>query len=414
LQLDDETANSAVDVVTEGPGSVERLVRRVKNLGCVWKEGNGSWHITEDVRPHLVDRLYKELPETTIISVRERLAESAEARANRSIPDSQIGVYSQLLAKFEAAYQRLFIPKSSSSGAKELAELWQQAPSEVGRTLARSVDHLAGEFEARVGYLPDEVLFLRGIAAQDRKDVPSQEECFGEVWKRGCAGSHDYVHAQASNFYALLIQHRDPETAERALRDSIEWTEAAHERGLIYQNLGDLLARKVDAWDQAEHAYIESLKLLHESQHKMRVNSSLNNLLARNPHGQRERAQDYVTETARRSEQQREHAQDYTTGVGTQRPTYTEQYSYASQAEVNGGQQRINGELCRVDWKLVQALRAVNRLLATLRPDVDRELLEEVEQAVEAADRVSMRVADIKPPGCAPELRDEDVSKLTH
>src|SRR5215218_738455 len=81
LQLDDETACEAVELVANTNGSTRTLVRRVKRLGCVWKDWNGHWHVSDDVRRDLLDRLYQELPETTIVKLRERLAQKAELRA---------------------------------------------------------------------------------------------------------------------------------------------------------------------------------------------------------------------------------------------------------------------------------------------------------------------------------------------
>jgi hypothetical protein len=79
------------------------------------------------------------------------------------------------------------------------------------------------------------------------------------------------------------------------------------------------------------------------------------------------------------------------------------EYSY----EIYHGQQRINGELCRVDWKLIKALRMIHEILATLRPPVRDQLLEALKAAIEDADLTSSKVASIKPPGCDPENRED-------
>ena len=76
--------------------------------------------------------------------------------------------------------------------------------------------------------------------------------------------------------------------------------------------------------------------------------------------------------------------------------------------EIYYGQRRINGELCRVDWKLIQALKTIYEILATLRPPVRDQLLEALKGAIEDADRTSANVASIKPPGCDPENREDD------
>ena len=49
------------------------------------------------------------------------------------------------------------------------------------------------------------------------------------------------------------------------------------------------------------------------------------------------------------------------------------EYTYTY--EIYHGQQRINGELCRVDWKLIKALKAIYEILATLHPPVRDQLL---------------------------------------
>lgn len=71
------------------------------------------------------------------------------------------------------------------------------------------------------------------------------------------------------------------------------------------------------------------------------------------------------------------------------------------------GQKRINGELCRVDWKLIRALNAIYEVLATMHPPVRDHLLEALRQAIDDADLTSGKVASIKPPGCDPENRED-------
>lgn len=81
------------------------------------------------------------------------------------------------------------------------------------------------------------------------------------------------------------------------------------------------------------------------------------------------------------------------------------EYTYTY--EIYHGQQRINGELCRVDWKLIKALKAIYEILATLHPPVRDQLLAGLKAAIEEADVTSGKVASIKPPGCDPENREE-------
>jgi hypothetical protein len=71
------------------------------------------------------------------------------------------------------------------------------------------------------------------------------------------------------------------------------------------------------------------------------------------------------------------------------------------------GQQRINGELCRVDWKIIKVLRLIKDTLTAMHPPVSRNLLNEIQRAIDEADSVSDGVADIKPPGCIPDIRQD-------
>jgi len=136
LQLDDETACEAVELVAQSNGSSRALMRRVKKLGCVWKEWNGMWHVSEDVRSGLFE-LLEELPEDTIRELRGHLAQKADARAAALIDATdQFGAHQKLQARFEAAYQRLLIPKDSEKGANELAELWRESPRSAGRRMS--------------------------------------------------------------------------------------------------------------------------------------------------------------------------------------------------------------------------------------------------------------------------------------
>ena len=75
--------------------------------------------------------------------------------------------------------------------------------------------------------------------------------------------------------------------------------------------------------------------------------------------------------------------------------------------EIYEGQKKINGQLCRVDWKLIEALRAVKVILEQSRPPLPPDLLEDLQRKIEAANYVSRKVAEIKPPGCEPEIRED-------
>lgn len=169
LQLDDDTACEAVDLVAPASGSTYELVRRVKELGCVWKEWNGFWHVSEDVRRDLCDQLYEELPGPAIERLHELFAKNADYRAYQITFNDKDSAHERMLAKFEAAYHRVLIPAQHQKGASDLMELWQQLPSSTGDTLALAVDYLADELHQRLGRLPEAVVFLRDIAARARE-----------------------------------------------------------------------------------------------------------------------------------------------------------------------------------------------------------------------------------------------------
>jgi hypothetical protein len=76
------------------------------------------------------------------------------------------------------------------------------------------------------------------------------------------------------------------------------------------------------------------------------------------------------------------------------------------------GQKKINGGLCRVDWSLVEALKAVSAALAQLaasQPAPSDQVaaldLSALNHWIAEADRISAGVADIIPPGCLPRDR---------
>ena len=65
-----------------------------------------------------------------------------------------------------------------------------------------------------------------------------------------------------------------------------------------------------------------------------------------------------------------------------------------TQEETNEGQQKINGELCRVNWRVIEALRQIQ---GALPPNAA------LSRAIDEAEAIGARVAEIKPPGCIPE-----------
>jgi tetratricopeptide (TPR) repeat protein len=279
LRLDDEAAHAAIELVAQSNGSTKDLLRRVKNLGCVWREWDGSWYVAEDVRPYLLDRLHEDVPEATVVRLRARIAANADAHAERLPPDGQVTSHDKLLSKFEAAYQRVFIPEQSEEGAARLAEIWQHSPPAEKRATERAVDYLAYEFDRRLRRLPDEVIFLRGMAARSRGDKEGEEKYFGEVWGRG---RHGYIYAVAAHLYGLLIKRRDSKVAEKALRASLGWYTNPFHQAQVYHSLGNLLV-KGPRKQEAEGAYRRSLDLDKNDYSRAETLHSLGNLLAKSP-----------------------------------------------------------------------------------------------------------------------------------
>jgi hypothetical protein len=59
------------------------------------------------------------------------------------------------------------------------------------------------------------------------------------------------------------------------------------------------------------------------------------------------------------------------------------------------GQKKINGNLCRVDWRLIQALIEVSNLLKSSGADTSN-----LDALIAAADEIGATVALETPPGC--------------
>ena len=192
------------------------------------------------------------------------------------------------LAQFEASYYRVLIPGQTEKGANQLAELPRHRPSPIGDTLALSVDYLADELDHQSGRLPDEIVFLRGIAARERGDSHAQEKYFGLVWKRDRSGPHGHIHATAAYYIGQLVQDRDPKTAEDALRDSLAWMESGPERGRVYYSLGTLLENDQSRWNESEQAYDAALELLVDPEERNEVSRARENLIHKNAQSQAE------------------------------------------------------------------------------------------------------------------------------
>ena len=76
----------------------------------------------------------------------------------------------------------------------------------------------------------------------------------------------------------------------------------------------------------------------------------------------------------------------------------------STQEEINAGQQKVNGNLCRVDWRLIKALEAVVDILGKI-PEANCTSLASLKAMIKEADGISAGVAGDDPPGCKPRER---------
>lgn len=283
LHLDDESATDAIEIVARANGRTREILHEVKNLGCVWRQWDGTWYLAEDVRKELVAELYRQVPQDQITTLRSRLAEKADQRAAALLPDGQITAHRHRAALIEAGFQRILTPEQVEEGGEQLGNIWEKATVSGGEATARSVDYLAAEIEEHIGQLPVQVLFLRGMAARARHDRSNQERYFGAVWEQGRPG---YIFGAAAHFFGLLIHDR--QTAERALRDSVRWNENPRNKAQAYHSLGNLLGGNFRRARDAEHAYRQSLMLDPVPAGQGQVWHSLGNLLAKDRRRSRE------------------------------------------------------------------------------------------------------------------------------
>lgn len=72
------------------------------------------------------------------------------------------------------------------------------------------------------------------------------------------------------------------------------------------------------------------------------------------------------------------------------------------QDDINDGQRKINGQLCRVDRKLVEILRLLRMELAKL-PEFAAIDFAEFDTRLKEIYHISGAVAEIIPPGCEPQ-----------
>ena len=68
------------------------------------------------------------------------------------------------------------------------------------------------------------------------------------------------------------------------------------------------------------------------------------------------------------------------------------------------GQKEINGKLCQVDWRIIEALRAVQAALSACAGCSTNDLTA-LDKAIKTADTLSEKVAMVDPPGCEPKDR---------
>ena len=74
-----------------------------------------------------------------------------------------------------------------------------------------------------------------------------------------------------------------------------------------------------------------------------------------------------------------------------------------SESEFLMNQKKINGRLCQVDWRLIQALQELVAALRTSGPNAVH--VDNAERLIDEADIVSATVAIPDPPGCNPRDR---------
>jgi hypothetical protein len=74
-----------------------------------------------------------------------------------------------------------------------------------------------------------------------------------------------------------------------------------------------------------------------------------------------------------------------------------------SEPEFLINQQKINGRLCQVDWRLISALREVIAALRASGPNGVH--VDNAERLINVADEIGKTVAIPDPPGCHPRDR---------
>jgi hypothetical protein len=91
--------------------------------------------------------------------------------------------------------------------------------------------------------------------------------------------------------------------------------------------------------------------------------------------------------------------------MDTQEAIAAQQTINEAQKGVNDGQKQINGQLCRVDWMLVEILRLLRVEVAKLPTSSIKLEFEKIDKMLTKAYYTSAAVAEIIPPGCEPQFK---------
>ena len=276
LRLDDGIAIEVIRTVLPNERTIRQLLERIKVLGCVWTQRDEWWRFSEEVRVGFSDVLEQEWPKDLVVELRRRLAENADRVLLEVSDKGHRSRQVSLHAQFESAYQRMLIPNETDRGAEQFAEIWVAAGQTERQSVSFAVDYLSNELESRLGQLPPQVLFMRGMAAGSRGDHSNAEWNFRQVWERGKSGE---IYAAAAQFLGQLSNERD--LAESALRDSIDWHIDDESRGRAWHDLGDLLSRQTHRLPEAEYAYRQSLVLSRDTIHVAEVRHALDTMSSR-------------------------------------------------------------------------------------------------------------------------------------
>lgn len=278
LRLDDKKAATAINLVAATNGTTSDFVRRVKSLGCVSKQWDGTWYLLEDVRVPLVARFEAEVSEDIRARVRQELATASDRQLEEFQADGQLTEYRSRRVRFEAAYQRVLTPGSdAAAAASSFTEIWSALDGPARTATAQAVDYLAPEMERSARHLPPEILFLRGMAARARREHTQAREFFRQVWEQGRPGE---IFAIAAHLFGTSTS--DWTLGERALGDSIAWNHSAYHRAVVWHSLGVLLSKNPRRRKDAEEAFRKSLQLDNDPSSQAKTWHSLGNLFAKN------------------------------------------------------------------------------------------------------------------------------------